>query len=64
MDNHVTAVDVSSNMASIHKLDRLDISLMSILGEIDTKFGYRALLDATLLMKTRSAAAILDFTLQ
>ena len=37
---------------------------MSMLGGIDTKFGYLALLDPKLWMKTWSAAAILDFTLQ
>ena len=34
-------LDLSSNMASNHKMDR---SGMSILGGIDTKFGYLVLL--------------------
>jgi len=56
--------DVSSNMASNRKMDRLGASGMSIFGGIDTMFGYIILLDPKLLMKTWSAAAILHFTLQ
>ena len=37
-------VDLSSNVASNHKMDRSGVSGMSILGRIDTKFGYLALL--------------------
>ena len=58
MDSHVSAVDgrlgwttmldLSSNMVSNHKMDRLDVSGMSVLGGIDTKFGYLALLDLKL----------------
>ena len=57
-------LDLSSHRASNRKLDELGVSGMSILGGIDTKFGYLALLDPKLWMKTWSAAAILDFTLQ
>ena len=58
-------LDLSSNMASNHrKTDRSGVSGISILGGIDTKFGYLALLDPKLWMKTWSAAAILDFKLQ
>ena len=55
---------LSSNMASNRKMDGLGVSGMSILGGIDTKFGYLAFLDPKIWMKTWSAAAILDFTLQ
>ena len=41
-------LDISSNMASNHKMDRSGVSGMSILGGIDTKFGYLALLDPKL----------------
>ena len=41
-------LDLSSNMASNCKTDRSGVSGMSILGGIDTKFGYLALLDAKL----------------
>ena len=41
-------LDVSSNMASNRKKDRSGVSGMSIVGEIDTKFGYLALLDPKL----------------
>ena len=57
-------LDLSSNMASNSKIDRLGVSGMSLLGGIDTKFGYLVLLDPKLQMKTWSAAAILDFTLE
>ena len=57
-------LDLSSNMASNRKMDGLGVSGMSILGGIDTKFGYLALLDPKIWMKTWSAAAILDFMLQ
>ena len=57
-------LDLSSNMASNRKMDGLGVSGMSILSGIDTKFGYLALLDPKLQMKTWSAVAILDFTLQ
>ena len=57
-------LDLSSNMASNRKMDRSGVSVMSILGGIGTKFGYLALLDPKLQMKTWSSAAILDFTLQ
>ena len=57
-------LDLSSNMASNRKMDGLGVSGMSILGGIYTKFGYLALLDPKLWMKTWSEAAILDFTLQ
>ena len=40
--------DLSSNMAPNRKMDRSDMSGMSILGGIDTKFGYLALLDPKL----------------
>ena len=51
-------------MASIRKMDGLSVSGMSILGGIDTKPGYLSGLDPKLQIKTWSAAAILDFTLQ
>ena len=41
-------LDLSSNMGSNRKMDRSDVSVMSIVGGIDTKFGYLALLDPTL----------------
>ena len=41
-------LDSSSNMASNRKMDGLGVSGMSILGEIDTKFDYLALLDTKL----------------
>ena len=41
-------LDLSSNMASNRKMDRSGVSGMSKLGEIDTKFGYLALLDPNL----------------
>ena len=41
-------LDLSSNMASNRKMDGLGVSGMSILGGIDTKFGYLALLDPKL----------------
>jgi len=40
--------DLSSNVASNRKMDRSGVSEMSILGGIDTKFGYIALLDPKL----------------
>ena len=40
-------LDLSSNMASNRKMDELGVSGMSILGGIDTKFGYLALIDPT-----------------
>ena len=45
-------LDLSSNMASNRKMDGLGVSGMSILGGIDTKFHYVALLDLKLWMKT------------
>ena len=57
-------LDLSSNMTSNRKLDGLGVSGMSIVGGINTKFDYLALLDPKLWMKTWSAAGILDFTLQ
>ena len=41
-------LDLSSNVASNRKTDRSGVSGMSILGGIDTKFGYLALLDTKL----------------
>ena len=41
-------LDLSSNMASNRKIDRSGVSGMSILGGIDTTFGYLALLDTKL----------------
>ena len=41
-------LELSSNMASNRKMDRSDVSGMSILGGIDTKLGYLALLDPKL----------------
>ena len=41
-------LDLSSNMVSNRKMDGLDVLVMSILGGIDTKFGYLALLDPKL----------------
>ena len=41
-------LDLSSNMASNGKMDGLGVSGMSILGGIDTKFDYLALLDPEL----------------
>ena len=41
-------LDLSSNMVSYRKMDRSGVSRMSILGGIDTKFGYLALLDTKL----------------
>ena len=41
-------LDLSSNMASNRKMDRSGVSGMSILGGIDTMFGYLALLDPKL----------------
>ena len=41
-------LDLSSNMASNHEMDGLGVSGMSMLGRIDTKFGYLALLDTKL----------------
>ena len=41
-------LDLSSNMASNHKMHRSGVSGTSILGGIDTKFGYLALLDPKL----------------
>ena len=38
-------LDLSSNMASNGNMDRSGVSGMSIVGGIDTKFGYLALLD-------------------
>ena len=57
-------LDLSANMASNRKMDGLGVSGMSLLGGIDTKFGYLALLDPKLWIKMWSAATILDFTLQ
>ena len=56
--------DCSSNMAPNRKTDKSCVSGMIHSGGIDTKFGYLALLDPKFKMKTRSAAAILDVTLQ
>ena len=56
-------LDLSSNVASNRKTDRSGVSGRSILGGNDTTFGYLAVLDPKLFMKTWSAAAILDFTL-
>ena len=41
-------LDLSSHMASNRKMGRSGVSEMSILGGIDTKFGYLALLDPKL----------------
>ena len=41
-------LDSSSKVASNRKTDRSCVSGMSILGGIDTKFGYLALLDPKL----------------
>ena len=41
-------LDLSLNMASNRKMDMTGVSGMSILGGIDTKFGYLALLDPKL----------------
>ena len=41
-------LDLSSNMASNRKMDRSGVSGMSILGGMDTKFGYLAFLDQKL----------------
>ena len=41
-------LDLSSNIASNRKMDTSSVSGMSILGGIDTKFGYLALLDPKL----------------
>ena len=41
-------LDLSSTMASNRKMDRSGVSGMSILGGMDTKFGYLALLDPRL----------------
>ena len=41
-------LDLSSSMASNRKLDRSGVSGMLILGGIDTKFGFLALLDPKL----------------
>ena len=41
-------LDSSSNMASNRKMDWLGVLGMSILGGIDTKFDYLALLDPKL----------------
>ena len=65
-DRHVSAamLDFPSNMTSKRKLYRIGMSGMSISGGTDTKFEYLALLDPKLQTNIRSAAAILDFTLQ
>ena len=41
-------LDLSSNMASNRTMDGFGVSGMSILGGIDTRFGYLALLDPKL----------------
>ena len=41
-------LDLSSNMASHRKTDGLGVSGISIVGGIDTKFDYLALLDPKL----------------
>ena len=41
-------LDLSSNMASNRNMDRSGVWGMSILGGIDNKFGYLALLDTKL----------------
>ena len=41
----MSGLDLLSNIASNRKMDRSGVSGMSILGGIDTKFGYLALLD-------------------
>ena len=41
-------LDLLSSMVSNPKIDRSDVLGMSILGGIDTKFGYLALLDPKL----------------
>ena len=41
-------LDLSSNMVSNHTMDGIGVSAGSILGGIDTKFGYLALLDPKL----------------
>ena len=41
-------LDLKSNMAANRKMDRSGVSGMSILGGIDTKFAYVALLDPKL----------------
>ena len=41
-------LDLSSNMASNHKMDGLGLSGMYFVGGIDTKYGYLALLNPKL----------------
>ena len=41
-------LDLTSYVASNRKMDRSGVSGMSMLGGIDTKFGYLALLDPKL----------------
>ena len=63
MDNHVSAV-VLDERPSNRKMDRSDVSGMSILSGVDTKFGYLSLFNPKLQINTRSAEVILNFTLQ